>query len=92
MKSLLSEEKKCYVCGNPYVELHHVYGGSYRAKSTKYSCTVYLCSYHHRLQGGPGANNPIKEVDTLLKRDCQMAFEKIYGHDQFMKVFRRNYL
>ena len=33
-----------------------------------------------------------KELDLRLKRECQAAFEKIYGHSLFMKEFGRNYL
>lgn len=92
MKSIMSKDRRCYICGSSWVELHHIYAGAFRKKSDKYGCTVYLCPYHHRLQGGVGYNNPIKEIDQFLRKECQKQFEEIYGHELFMKVFRRNYL
>ena len=32
------------------------------------------------------------KLDKRLKEDCQKAFEREYGHELFMSVFRKNYL
>ena len=33
-----------------------------------------------------------KKLEIQLKQDAQRAFEKIYGHEKFMALFRKNYL
>ena len=33
-----------------------------------------------------------KELDRQLEQDAQRAFEAIYGHEAWMKLFRKNYL
>ena len=47
---------------------------------------VGLCPFHHRIVT-ENASERIK-----LKKEGQREFEKHYGHAQFMKVFRKNYL
>lgn len=90
MKSILQNIKRCWVCGNPYVEEHHVlYGTSKRKLSEKYGLKVYLCHEHHTGKKGAHFN---KVLDTQLKMFAQKKFEEIYGHEKFMEVFKKNYL
>lgn len=92
-KSIISNERRCYICGDTYaLEKHHIFAGAFRRKSEKQGCWVMLCPYHHRLQGGVGSNNPIKEIDVQLKREAQKEFEKTHTRDEFMEIFRRNWL
>lgn len=90
MKSIIQSNKECWVCGSPYVQVHHViYGTAHRRLSEKYGLTVYLCQKHHT--GGEGVHfNPI--LDKTLKQIAQKRFEEKYSHEEFMKVFKRNYL
>lgn len=91
-KSLLSNERKCFVCGADNVlHVHHVYKGvANRPLSDKYGCWIYLCPYHHNMSNhGIHAD---KELDLKVKRMCQESFEKEYGHEMFMRVFGRNYI
>lgn len=91
MRSVISDNRECWVCRNPQVEKHHIYEGPLRKKSERYGAWVYLCPYHHRIQGGIN-HNPVKELDLRLKRQAQRELEKKYGHPWFMNEFHRNWL
>lgn len=90
MKSIIQTNKECWVCGSPYVELHHViYGTAKRRLSDKYGLTVYLCHKHHT--GEEGVHfNPV--LDKTLKQLAQKKFEEIYSRETFMNVFKKSYL
>ena len=48
-KSILQNEKECYICGLYYpVEEHHVYFGANRKISEQNGFKVWLCAEHHR--------------------------------------------
>ena len=91
MKSIIQQNKECYLCGRKTnLECHHVLGGvANRRLSTKYGLTVFLCADCHRGTDGAQYN---KELNFQLKRDAQMAFEELYGHDKWMETFRKNYI
>lgn len=90
--SLLSEDRVCWVCGSPNVELHHVYSGwANRCQSDKYGCTVYLCRRHHTNQLH-GVHFD-RDLDMKLRRECQRRWEETYGsRDDFRRIFGKNYL
>ena len=85
------EEPRCYVCGcQRNLEVHHaMHGTANRSLATKYNLVVWLCRDHHT--GRIGVHSDII-LDERIKKDAQRAFEKIYGHSKWMKVFRKNYL
>jgi hypothetical protein len=33
-----------------------------------------------------------KELDYQLKQEAQRAFEKLYGHERWMELFRKNFI
>lgn len=91
MKSILQQNKHCWVCGNPYTEEHHViYGTGKRELSEKYGLKVYLCYIHHR--GKDGVHSGNKTLDIALKKYAQIQFEKTHSREEFIQIFRRNYL
>lgn len=87
----MQENKRCFFCGTEIgLEVHHVMSGTANRKlSEKYGLTVWLCHRHHT--GVDGAQYD-KEKNQALKQLAQIAFENRYGHDEWMKVFRKNYL
>ena len=90
MKSIIQTNKECWVCGSPYVEVHHViYGTAKRRLSDKYGLTVYLCHKHHTGEEGVHSN-PV--LDRTLKQLAQKKFEEIYSRETFMNVFKKSYL
>lgn len=91
MKSILQNEKECYICKTRiWLERHHIFGGSNRKWSEKYGLTVYLCHNHHNEP--PEGVHFSKRNGTALKQIGQTAFEACYPELDFVKIFGRNYL
>ena len=100
-KSILHNKNtdgSCYLCRilhnidmEQIREEHHImFGGQHRKKSEHYGLKVYLCIPHHRT--GKEAVHLNKETNELLKEIAQIAFEKKYNHELWMKEFGRNYI
>lgn len=92
MKSIMqSGEDRCILCGcRTGLETHHVLGGTAnRRLSERYGLTVRLCQRHHTGKDGAQYN---KELNHNLKRLAQIAFEARYSHDEWMQIFKKNYL
>lgn len=90
-KSILQSNRACWVCGNPNVVVHHVFEGTaHRRLSEKYGLKVYLCGRHHNASDEGVHFNPV--LDALLKKFAQQEFEKRHSHEEFMRIFKRNYL
>ena len=90
-KSILQDEKRCFLCGS-YLDLeeHHVFGGvANRRLSEKYGLKVHLCAFCHR--GTEGVHSSY-EANKKLKQIAQEAFEQKYSHEEWMRIFRKNYL
>lgn len=82
--------KKCYLTGRTYdLDKHHCMNGPFRKKAEAYGLWVYLNhDVHMKLHQTPQG----QKVAIWLKQQAQEAFERKYGHDKFMEVFKRNYL
>lgn len=91
MKSIISNEKVCYLCKTPYgIHKHHIFGAYNRWKSEEYGCWVYLCGPHHNLSDlGVHYNKPL---DRELKRLAQTKFEETRSRARFMDIFGKNWL
>ncbi|HZK23154.1 MAG TPA: hypothetical protein VFC62_03520 [Atopostipes sp.] len=90
--SIMQDTKECYVTGATHnLHRHEVYfGNPYRDLSLKWGCWLYLrADLHNQSNNGVHFN---KELDNRLKRETQLKFEKLHGHEKFMEVFDRNYL
>ena len=92
-KSILQDDERCWCCGAASgLHEHHVFAGTgRRSLSEKYGMKVYLCYRHHN-GSSEGVHCGNSDLDHQIKRAAQMAFERLYGHDRFMKVFGKNYL
>lgn len=51
--------------------------------------TVMLCHEHHT---GPQGAQYNRKLGDSLKRLAQIAFEARHSHDEWMQIFRKNYL
>ena len=93
MKSIIQNEKKCYLCGSTVnLENHHcIFGSGWRKLADQYGLTVWLCATHHR-DNKLGVHGLNKEADMVLKQLAQRTFEKKYSHEKFMEIFGKNYL
>ena len=91
MKSILQEDKRCWLCGRVVgLEVHHILGGvANRKLSEKHGLKVWLC--HNCHTGRDGAQyDPQKNLQ--LKRDAQYAFERTHSRKEWMTLFGKNYL
>lgn len=90
MNSVIQSEKECYLCHNPNVHKHHIFGAANRKLSEQYGLWVYLCPAHHNMSDAGIHFN--KALDLQIKQIAQREFEDTYGHDRFIEIFGRNYL
>ena len=89
---ITSDMSRCYLCGSrDHIEIHHVFSGANRQKSTAFGCVVPLCHECH--QGTNGVHNNREKMD-YLRKIAQLCCENEYGWDEddFRSVFHRNYL
>lgn len=82
----------CIICGTcQNIHKHEAFfGTANRSLSIKYGLVVPLCSSHHNM-GNDGVHN-CRETDLYIKRIAQKAFEEKYSHEEFMRIFGKNYL
>lgn len=91
MRSIVSTERECYICGSTnWLELHHIYPASNREKSTQYGLVVYLCHYCHNEP--PNGVHQNRERMLWLKAVGQRKFSEAYPDLNFMQIFGKNYL
>ena len=77
----------CYLCGKPKNDLHELLEGRNRINSIKYGYVIPVCRLcHSQIQ-----NNA--EFKNVWAKNVQEHFEDNIGsRDEFLKVFRKNYL
>ena len=72
------------------LERHHVMTGANRGLSEQYGLWVFLCGETcHRGKDGVHQN---REKADALKRLAQIAFEARHSREEWMQIFRKNYL
>lgn len=92
-KSIISEEKRCFICGShQWIEIHHIFGAADKKKSTEYGLVVPLCHYCHNEP--PNGVHFNKEIRRKLQAYAQKKAMKYYGWDMeaWRSRFGRNYL
>ena len=77
----------CYLCGKKKNDLHEIFGGRNRLNSIKYNLVLPLCRECHSLN----QNNLF--FNDYWHKQGQEYFEcNIGSRDEFIAIFRRNYL
>ena len=91
MKSIIQNEKECWVCGKTWcLEEHHCMGGNpNRKNSEKYGLKIWLCLERHRGNTGVHFNSDLAD---MVHKHAQTVFEKEHSREEFMTIFGRNYL
>lgn len=89
---IVEDLKHCLVCGTSFnIHIHHcIYGSANRKKSEKYGLIVPLCAKHHNMSNEGVHFN--KELDMKLKQLAQKRFMEVYPNENFLDIFKRNYL
>lgn len=91
MKSIIQEEKECFVCKTiSNLQEHHIFQGMNRSCSEKYGLKVWLCLYHHT--GSNEAVHHNKALMDYLHKIGQEKFEETHTREEFRKIFGRSYL
>lgn len=82
---------ECFRCHTPKdLHIHEVFYGVDRQKSIDNGCYVALCEKHHNMSNDGVHFNP--RYDYWLKKETQLAFERKHSHEEFMRIFKRNYI
>lgn len=82
-------EDACRYCSAIYASTHEVFEGTGRRQlSIKHKMQVKVCDKCHK----DIMSHPLAGRDLALKKEYQAKFEQEHGHDEFMRIFGRNYL
>lgn len=92
------EDRACYLCRllhgidvEQFTHEHHImFGNKFKKKAEHYGLKVNLCVWHHEI--GKEAVHINKEINDLLREIAQIAFEKKYSYELWMKKFGKNYV
>lgn len=74
------------------VTISHIYAGSRRQISEDNGFWVYLAPWLHNQSNHGVHGKDGHELDLMLKRHCQMAYEKTHSREEFMRLIGKNYL
>ena len=84
---MTTEPGECYICGfHRETARHEIFNGPDRRLSKKYGLWVDVCPACHARIHADG-----KKYD-YLKNAAQRRFEALWGHDEFIRIFKVNYL
>lgn len=92
-KSIMQDEKCCYITGSTYnLHRHHIYAGGRRKISEDNGFWVYLTGRLHNQsnEGVHGKNGHL--LDMKLKQDCQRKYEETHSREEFIRLIGKNYL
>lgn len=89
-KSIISNARKCYVCGSEYdLEKHHcIFGTANRSKADSDGLWVYLCHRDHQAVH----NQDIWEKKALQEIAQTKYEEKTGSREDFIKRYGKSYL
>lgn len=91
-KSILKNDRECFVCGNIYgLDKHHIYGGGNRQVSEQNGFWCYLCKRHHTRTIYSVHGDPDHRLDKELKALCQAVYEKDHTREDFIELIGKSY-
>lgn len=95
MKSIIQDEKKCFITGfEGYgLQKHHIFGAANRNLSEKYGLWVWLRWDRHLKSSPYDTPHNNEQLNRWLKRIGQRRFEEVHGtREDFRRIFGNNYL
>lgn len=89
MKSILQENKQCFICSSTQnLELHHcVHGTANRKIADREGLTVFLCHSCHAK-----VHDSDREMDLELIQYAQTIFEQSHTRDEWRQAFNKSWL
>lgn len=92
-KSILQTEKECYFTGRTdNLHVHHIWGGTANRRiSEDNGFWVWLTAEWHTGNTAVAVHFN-KENSLVLKKACQIVYERSHSREEFMKLIGRNYL
>ncbi len=87
----------CYLCGRNRtadpcgLEEHHVFGGANRKASERYGLKIHVCGDRCHRNGAYSVHRN-QATNIAIKAAAQKAFEASHSHEEFMHIFRKNYI
>ena len=92
-KSILQDERECYITGSTYnLHRHHIYAGGRRQISEANGFWVYLTGRLHNQSNEGVHGKDGHELDLKLKQDCQRKYEETHSRAEWMALMHKNYL
>lgn len=84
----LHESDYCFECDRPAQHTHHLlFGSANRKHSEDFGLTIQLCAEcHARLHDRDNA------MALRYRKMGQAAFEYKYSHEEYMRIFGKNFL
>ena len=93
IKSIIQNEKVCYITGDTYnLHEHHVFGGSYKAASDRLGLKIYLrADWHNMADYGIHFNKALRE---RIQDEVQRFAMEYYGwtEEQWIIEVGRSFL
>ena len=89
MKSILQNEKRCFLCvSTQNLELHHcIHGVANRKIADREGLTVWLChSCHSKVHDSD------RELDLKLIQFAQSVYESKHSREEFRALFGKSWL
>ena len=83
---ITNDLERCYICKAKKNDLHEIFGGSNRQASMRYGLVIPVCRKCHDM---------IPKSKTLTKnlhKVGRKAFEREYKTENFVQIFRKNYI
>lgn len=93
-KSILQDEKKCFVTGyeGKGLHKHHIMNGPNRTFSEEDGLYVYLKSEHHIADSNYPTPHNDRKTDLFYKRMAQRKYEETHTREEWLSRYGRNYL
>lgn len=94
MKSIIQDEKKCFVTGydGPGLHKHHCMNGPNRRLAEEDGLYVWLRWDHHIENSPRKTPHNDHKTDLFYKRLAQRKFEESHTREEWMQRYARNYL
>lgn len=89
---LTNDLDHCIICGKTNINKHEIFGGRNRQNSKNYGLVIPLCQEIHHNQYKCKGIHFDAELREYWHKKGQEIFNKVYPNEDFISIFKRNYL